>query len=745
MTVLGHWVLILALISTVASALLYFRAASGRAHPLSSARIFLVTSVLLVIAASVLLLTSLLRHDYSNGYIFSYSDRSLPLHFLISSFYAGQEGSFLFWVLCSGLIAIVLRKYAQKRQNEPWVMTIFMAVQAVLLLLVVVKSPFRTVWEMFPQAPAGQIPADGRGLNPLLQNFWMVIHPPVLFVGFAAMAAPFSLALAGLWKKEYDILVNQSFSWVLFAVTILGLGIMLGAYWAYGVLGWGGYWGWDPVENSSLVPWLTGVALLHTMLAQLRTSKYARTNFALAIISFFLVVYSTFLTRSGILGDASVHSFTDPGASVYWLLIAFLTLIAVSGAWLIALRFKEMRPEKTDTMLVTRETSLGAGTIMLLLSAVVILFGTSLPIFSKTRVEPAFYDSTNLPIAILMMLLIGFGLYTQWEFQDYRETLRRSWKALAGALLVALVLFFVGVRDTMGLLLISGSIFALLVNLDIGLKVLRGDPLYLGGKIAHIGIALFLIGVIATGKYGTTQRVALPMNSPTTAAGHTLTFVGESVTPDGKLGLHVRVATRDEKFDLTPLILESEQYGQLRNPDIASSLTRDFYISPVSLEPAAADPNSGLQTYAIEKGETVSIGNIKATFARFDMSKQSTEAMTSGGRGMVVGSVLELTDGTRSETVTPLAMYEANGAPVYRAVRSNLLDANIQLVAMHIGMGSGASTITIGVQQANDVELRPDTLVVDVSIKPYINLLWGGTLLLMIGLVLSIVKRSKEA
>lgn len=745
MTVLGHWLVVLALISTAASAILYSRAASGGGKALSLPRFLFFSSVVLIIGASILLLTSFLRHDYSNGYVFSYSDRSLPLHFLISCFYAGQEGSFLFWVLCSGLIALVLRKYAQKRKNESWIMTVFMLVQTLLLILVVVKSPFRTIWDMFPQAPQGQIPADGRGLNPLLQNFWMVIHPPVLFIGFAAMAAPFSLAVAGLWKKEYDILVNQSFSWVLFAVTILGLGIMLGAYWAYGVLGWGGYWGWDPVENSSLVPWLTGVALLHTMLAQLRTSKYIRTNFALAIISFLLVVYSTFLTRSGILGDASVHSFTDPGASVYWLLIVFLALIAMSGLGLLAVRFKDMKPEKTDTMLLTRETSLGAGTIMLLLSAVVVLFGTSLPIVSRTRVEPPFYDSTNLPLAIVMLLLIGFSLYMQWEFQDGRETFKRSRNALAGALLIAVVLFVAGIHDAMALLLIFSAIFAFLVNLDIGLKVLKGDPLYLGGKIAHIGIALFLIGVIATGKYGITQRVSLPMNMPRSAAGRTLTFVGEKATPDGKLGLRIRVEKGEEKFELVPMILESEQYGQLRNPDIASFLTSDFYVSPVSLEPASADPTSGMQTYTFEKGQTLAIGNVRATFVKFDMSQHSSDAMAAGGGHMVVGSVLELTDGMKSESVVPLAIYESNGVPVYRPVPSSLLGVNIQLVAMHVGMGSGTSSITIGVQRPGETTVQPETLVVDASTKPFINLLWGGTLLLMVGFTLSIVKRSKEA
>jgi cytochrome c-type biogenesis protein CcmF len=271
MAVLGNAMLIAALISAVLSAGSYYRSALRRSTSPVRPRLLLFASTLFVVIASLGLLDLIVTHDYSAGYVYSYSDNSLSLHFLISSFYAGQEGSFLFWALCSGIIAILLCRYTNKRGIESPVMAVFMTVEAFLILLVVVRSPFRTVWEMFPGAPPSA-PPDGRGLNPLLQNFWMVIHPPVLFIGFAAMAVPFSMAAAGLWKKASSMLPDHAFPWVLASVAILGLGIMLGAYWAYGVLGWGGYWGWDPVENSSLVPWLTGVGLLHTLLAQDRKS-----------------------------------------------------------------------------------------------------------------------------------------------------------------------------------------------------------------------------------------------------------------------------------------------------------------------------------------------------------------------------------------------------------------------------------------------------------------------------------------
>ncbi|MGA9117171.1 MAG: cytochrome c biogenesis protein CcsA, partial [Bacteroidota bacterium] len=424
MTDLGYWVTAAALVCSAVSTLLYAGAVRTRAL-VRRPRVFLALGAGAVAAASVLLVVLILSHDFSNGYVFSHSSRSLPLHYLLSSFYAGQEGSFLFWALASAAISLVLLGNARRRGVEAPVMAVYAAAQTLLLLLLVVKSPFRSVWEMFPDAIPSQVPADGWGLNPLLQNFWMVIHPPVLFVGFASMAVPFSFALAGLWKRDTSLLAAKGFSWVLLATLVLGIGIMLGAYWAYGVLGWGGYWGWDPVENSSLVPWLTGIAMLHTMAAQRKTGGFAWTNHLLATASFFLVIYSTFLTRSGILGKASQHAFADPSAGVYGLLLVYLLLIAGAGAWLMILRRKDLSAAAIGTHLVSRESVLGAGGLALVLIAVVVLAGTSLPIFSESAVEPAFYDATTLPLAVALGLLIGLSLLTQWGAQPAAGVLRR--------------------------------------------------------------------------------------------------------------------------------------------------------------------------------------------------------------------------------------------------------------------------------------------------------------------------------
>ncbi len=752
MTVLGFWVTVVAFLASLAATLNYYRNAYRQKFLLSPARVWVKLSAGSILVASALLLLLIFRHDFSNGYVYSYSDRSLPFHFLLSSFYAGQEGSFLFWALCASLIALWLAPYTGKRKSEPFVMGAFMAVQSLLLLLLIVKSPFQYVWEMIPNAPLNEIPADGHGLNPLLQNFWMVIHPPVLFVGFAAMAVPFSFAIGALWRKEYQEWVAQAFPWILFANLSLGLGLMLGAYWAYGVLGWGGYWGWDPVENSSLVPWITSVALIHTLLVQRRSQKFVRSNFALAIGSFFLVVYSTFLTRSGILGDSSVHSFTDPGATVYWMLVGFLAFILVSGFGLMVVRRKDLAAHAgAEASFVSRETALGAGSVVLLLSAAVILFGTSLPIVSKTTVEPSFYDATNLPIAIAIGLLIGLSLFIQWGVDDFKSIMKRLLVSLGASAILVALLWFAGVREWVTVLFVFASIFAFFVNLEVGLRTMRGDITLLGGKFAHIGMAIMFLGIIATGKFGKAQHLGLQLNKPQEALGYTLTYIGHEPTPDGKFAFNIAVEKEGTKFQLAPVMFQAGEQGMMRNPDIVTFLTRDFYVSPVSLDrPEDHAEHDGHnhdgQLYTIPKGETVSFGAVKAKFVKFDMNAHSSDAMMNGKDGMAIGSVLELSDGERRETVVPTAHYSTSGEPTYSSSHSKLINSTIQLVSMNVGMGSEKpSTITVKVNNAHAASPAPETLVVEASIKPYINLLWFGTVIMIGGFILSMYKRRKEA
>ena len=317
----GNILLTLAFAAGVFSVVMYYLTYKGYQNTLPLARIGYHAAAILVMAASALLLHAILTHQFEYKYVYDYSGTGMPTGLLMSTFYAGQEGSFMLWTLFSAIIGLILLDYTSKRGDlEPRVMMIFGLAVTFLLMMVspLLKSPFNYIWSQpdfidmknvnsaFLSLPGiqnfvfsdpqskkqfiqvskelystllannvtmSQFIIQGKGLNPLLQNFWMQIHPPMLFIGFSMSAVPFAFALAALIKNEYKDWVKQALPWVLSGTMVLGLAIMLGGYWAYGVLGWGGYWGWDPVENSSLVPWLVGVASIHTLLVQRKTQE----------------------------------------------------------------------------------------------------------------------------------------------------------------------------------------------------------------------------------------------------------------------------------------------------------------------------------------------------------------------------------------------------------------------------------------------------------------------------------------
>ena len=337
---LGKLLIYVAFISSIISMLSFFMTHLGKKELMKYGRIFYHITSVSVICASIFLLYLILSHQFQYAYVWSESNTELQLPLLISTFYAGQEGSFLLWTLFTAIIGIFLLNYVSKGDRlEPQVMAVYNLVLAFLTLILILKTPFNYVWEAFPkEVEMGFIPPEGRGLNPLLQNFWMSIHPPTLFIGFSSLAVPFAFAIATLMKNKYNEWITFSLPWLLFSGGVLGVGIMMGGYWAYGVLGWGGYWGWDPVENSSLIPWIITVAAIHTMLVQKKTGGYKKTNLILSILAFLLVLYSTFLTRSGILGNSSVHSFVDPGAIVYLVLVLFISSFVLIAILAIILR-----------------------------------------------------------------------------------------------------------------------------------------------------------------------------------------------------------------------------------------------------------------------------------------------------------------------------------------------------------------------------------------------------------------------
>lgn len=736
----------MAFAASLVAAYSYYKSATGKKRLVDLARKSFMAMAAAVLAASALLMFYILRHHFEYAYVWSYSSRSLPTHLLITTFWAGQEGSFMFWALCSTIIGFALLNYTRRKRIEYETMAVFSLLQAFLLLLLIAKSPFKYVWDEFPtQLSVGTIPMDGRGLNPLLQNIWMIIHPPVLFIGFAAMAVPFALALGALWRRSYSDWILNAFPWALFSAIALGAGLMLGGYWAYGVLGWGGWWGWDPVENSSLVPWIVAVMLVHTMVVQKKTGKLPRTNFALAIAGFVLVIYSTFLTRSGILGDSSVHSFVDPGAFAYTLLILWMITVTGLGFLMLASRWSELRKNVQSVGIITRESLISIGAAVMGASAVVILFGTSWPLIAKSTVEPSFYDSMNLPIAVLMGLGIGVSLLVQWRMESLAGLFRRAMISLAVTAAGTIFLFFAGVRETSTLALSAASLFALAVTSKRAYNLGRQNPRLLGGVLSHAGLAILFLAIIASGRYGEKQIISLPLNQPQEVFGYSVLYSGATPLEGGKQQFSVKVNRNGSEFTLDPVMYESSYNNSLmREPDYASSITRDFYIEPVSLEtqPAAAGTSAAGTSVRLSKGVSQKVGDATLTFLRFDMNAHDTERMTGNQKGFVVGAVVSIKRGGKTEEKTLLATFAQGSEPA--PVPLELAGSKIRLsfVGMNVGMDTKQSTIDVVIDDsgtsATPSAATKEVLVVEASLKPFMSFVWIAALLVLAGMTLAL-------
>jgi cytochrome c-type biogenesis protein CcmF len=746
---IGSTVIWIAFAASLASAYFYSLSHS-RQNFLQVARGSFFVSVLGVASASALLLLYILQHRFEYHYVSSYSSRDLPVALLITTFWAGQEGSFLLWALFTAVIGLFLRAYTRRADMERPAMVAYSLVLVFLLLLIAIKSPFQYVWDVQKDVPKDFIPPDGRGLNPLLQNFWMIIHPPVLFLGFASLAVPFVFAMTALWEKKYSTWMQAALPWVLFSALSLGAGLMLGGYWAYGVLGWGGWWGWDPVENSSLLPWIVAVILFHTMVIQMLTGKLVRTNFILAVLAYLLVLYSTFLTRSGILANASVHSFVDPGSLAYTLLVIWLAGTAVCGFGMIVLRRNELTIKTLPSAWFTRESLLSIATIVMGVCAAIILFGTSKPLFSNATVEPSFYDRTILPFAILMTLLLGLSLRTKWNQEDKHLLFKKLIVPGVVSLIVLAVLVLFGLHDVFAALLVFTSLFALFIGAEQGYRIAKEQPRFIGGTLSHMGLAILFLGIIASGRYGQKQSVALSLHQPQVVFGDTLTYIGTSTTADGKTKCGVKLIQNGKSTILQPVMFESTYNNSLmRNPDYISYLTNDFYIEPVSLEEGsdAAEQN----VLVLPKGEPVLFGPIQITFKQFDLGSHKGSGMMGGASdAMTIGAVLEIKTEKDIQTIIPVTTFKMQGKPEMKTgyLKSGIM--GFQLISMNVATTKGGkSTVHVNVVGLGNMDhgsaQKPEILIAEVSRKPFMSFIWIAALLIVLGLLVAMLRRLKQS
>lgn len=758
------------IVSAIAAALLatvsYALVPRGVGAALMYGRIGTHASLGIVVVVVILLNYLFVVRDYSVEYVYNYSSNELEPHFRVAAVWAGQPGSFVLWALW-GLIAaqFLVRR---TRHNEPYVLSVFMFIQSALLICMLVRNPF------VPHLDAtGALltPEDGKGLNPTLHNMWMLIHPPILFVGFALMAVPFAYALGGLWRRDYDGWVQGALPWTIAAWSFLGLALLLGGYWAYETLGWGGYWGWDPVENAALVPWLTATALIHCMLVQRSGQGMRRTTFGLAIFTYVLVFYATFLTRSGVLSNFSVHSFVEEGLKN--LMITLLAIITFGGFGALVWRWRDIPARQLSEKLLSRDSFFVLMIIATLVIAILVGLGTSMPVISAIpgvghSLQQAlgsafelddgttynqspeavpfadgrfglignFYSTTVPPIALILVVLMIIGPLLGWRDTNTRNLLRAlRWPALT-AVIVTCVGLVLGARDPLPLAYVGLCTFAAGTNLLLIIRTLKGGVLRIGGYLAHVGLMMFMVGAVASTYYATPeQRILVPEGGDAVSIyDYSFSFNGWAMTPEGRGILDLTVTRGNEQWSAIPQLYYNNRMGAtMATPAIKSEFFQDLYVSPSEYLPPVDQNITDLTV-----GQTKMVGPYTFTFLGFDVPEAHSQDSADVGAKLLVA-----VDGGDTVELTPKITLLADATNPEEMVKDLPVDLPGGHSASLAAFDPVERRVIIRVNGLG-LPVDPAKAVVTVSVKPGVMLVWMGVLIGVIGGLIAVVRRTFE-
>ena len=834
---LGHLFVITSFVSALVAFFTYYKTtiASDIGTKSSWARngkVSFYVHAISVLGVCVTLFVIIANHYFEYHYAYNYSDKKLPAYYLISTFWNGQEGSFMLWLFWQAVLGLVLI-HTNKFWEAP-VMTVFALVQAFLasmILGVVIpgleikigSSPFILLRDAMQHAPIFKtqpefIPADGNGLNPLLQNYWMVIHPPTLFLGFAATLVPFSFCMAGLWIKKYKEWVRPALPWALFGGAILGLGILMGGYWAYETLNFGGYWNWDPVENAVYVPWLILVASIHTMITYKNSETALKASVILVSAVFILILYSTFLTRSGILGESSVHSFTDLGLSgqllIYLLFFTFAALI------LSAIRWKEIPTTEKEISVYSREFWVFIGVTVLCMMGFQVIIETSKPVFNaisrlfggEGNMAPkpdaiVFYSMFQLWFSVGLALLSAVGQFFWWKKMDKRELMKELLVPFLISFLVFVIMvqvihfqfgFEVG-RLAPYLIILYAGIFTITANAKILISILKSSPGLSGGAIAHIGVGMMLIGIMFSSGYSKVvslnntglqiskefseefnrDNLLLFVNEPRTMWGYDIEYLGERLEPryhsgfirksdvastldqdkviakkDIVLGgmkvfaandtievlgentfFEIELRKDNKRYTLYPRAqINPEMGGLLASPDIYRTAVADLYTHVSSvMNPEEEHDWSEVEELRTRINQEFFANDYVAVLENVDRIHQ-VDGVLLTDQDVAVKATIRV-KGERGDYIAEPIFLIKN--KMVGRIPDEIDDLGLRLILMNIHPETNEFTVGINTRQK-------DWVVIKAMEKPYINVLWIGTLVLMTGFSVAMVRRFRE-
>ncbi|HSW39313.1 MAG TPA: heme lyase CcmF/NrfE family subunit [Acidobacteriota bacterium] len=498
-----------------------FGAAQRQHRIIKSAEHAVFATCVSITLAFLVMVYLLLTDDFATSHVANTSNSSLPFLYKFAAIWGGHDGSLLLWVLFAAVINVLVVHQNRFRNREmmPWVLAgLMFNIIFFLVLILFLANPFDQLVEVFPDGTLRQfIPADGRGMNPLLQYWAMLVHPPVLYVGFVGFVVPFAFAIAALiTKQKGDAWIRTTRRWTLISWLFLGAGIILGGKWAYVVLGWGGYWAWDPVENASLMPWLLSTAFLHSVIVQERRGMLKTWNVLLIVFTYLLCIFGTFLTRSGIV--TSIHAFAESNLGGGFIIyIAIVLVISLSVIWL---RRPYLKSERRLDSMASRESAFLFNNLLFVAACFAVFWGTMFPVFSEwlqgTRISvgPVFFNKITIPIGLLLLLLTGLGPLFAWH-KTSLESLKKAF-LIPGAFAVAtgIILLLSGMRNFAVLVCMILSAFVITTIIEEFYKgartrmrgrkesfpaavfnlTLKNNRRY-GGYIVHFGVVLMFIGL----------------------------------------------------------------------------------------------------------------------------------------------------------------------------------------------------------------------------------------------------------
>ena len=710
-----------------------------------------------IIGAFVALGALFVDNRFEYEYVFGHADSKNAIAYRIAGIWSGQEGSFLLWGTCAAIFALVtVRRTGLYRRWYTIASSFFLGGIASILAF---ESPFHL--NMFEGKPV--VPIEGLGLAPSLQNYWVVIHPPTIFLGFGSLTALFALAFAAMVEKDYDSWIPIVRPWAIVSVSLVGLGLCMGGFWAYETLGWGGFWMWDPVENVSFVPWCFVVALIHGVLVQNVKKKWQITNLLFGGLPFLVFVYGTFLTRSGFLSDASVHSFAEMDRSALKLLIVLMggSTLGFFGLWAVRAFQSRGKAVADEGLPVRREAFYMMGIAAVLMLGIATMIGMSVPLFQalqgqKAKVVPEGLYHQVLPwIFVPIMILMGITPFVSWRGMKGRELWSKVYTVLCVTIgLTGLTLFatvvtsankkidlnptitMLGKYEVKGLswivFLVGICYFVFVANAWRILDLWKRSKLGTAPFLAHMGVAILMAGLIVSRGFEQKDSAVVMKDHPGRLLSYEVRYAGMTSTTEdrnNKVRLEMfnpHTGSKTPEFTATPGLYYVEMADGQKNamvwPHIQRGLLMDTYI-------ALGQPQTDAsQDISMSQGETIRFGELLLTYEKFTRDGEA------GVSGTKFGAMIKVEGGGHSETINPQMELGKNG-PVHHP---SPLGTDMQLSM--VAMNAADKSVTLRVQ------LTTPMYPVEIYHKPLTILVWLGTgLLALSGFASAFYRRQRVA